>query len=217
VHTPRQVDAGARAVSQDARMDPTATVEQREGVWAHAFHDIPMTLTRRPDLRARMRVLLTGDMPNMVTDGDVAPGVSRLDLFRAILGEAIDGAITLDETIALTARGLARETSPHRASNRVFAHGWEDRLVRTHLSRLYSQAVLELLAEAGQSRCFVPHVDGEALDAPCTRLLAGRAHDVRTLHDRLVRCYVRGDGSGGAPMVPNHPHCAHVISPVLAR
>jgi hypothetical protein len=178
-------------------------------VWAQQFRDIPATLEARPDLRATMRQLLAEhELPVKVTEGG-----DRRTHRRAILGALFDGAITLDQAIAETELRLPRETSPHRTSNLVFASGWARRLVHTHTSVLYSYAVLEQLLAAGEARCFVPHSSAEASSSACSRVLAGRDHSCTVLRDRLVEVYV-GKQTLREPLIPNHPHCTHVVAPV---
>jgi len=177
-------------------------------VWAQEFRDIPATLEARPDLRAEMRRLLDEhELPVKVTEGG-----DRRAQRRAILGALFDGALTLDEAIAETERRLPRESSPHRTSNLVFASGWARRLVHTHTSVLYCWAVIELLLAAGHDRCFVPHSSAEAASSACSRLLAGRSHAAAILRDRLIDVYVAKHASR-EPLIPNHPHCTHVIAP----
>jgi hypothetical protein len=178
-------------------------------LWAQQFRDIPATLAVRPDLRAAMRALLDQhELPVKVTEG----GERRAER-RAILGALFDGALTLDQAIAATEARLPREGSPHRASNRVFATGWARRLVHTHTSVFYTWAVLEHLLAAGEPRCFVPHSTAEATTSACSRLLAGREHAAAVLRDRLFEVYVAKEPSR-APLVPNHPHCTHVVAPL---
>lgn len=177
-------------------------------MWAAQFHDIPATLAARPELRATMRSLLEQhEIPVKVTEG----GDRRVQR-RAILGALFDGALTLDQAIAQTEHRLARADSPHRDSNLVFARGWAKRLIHTHLSVLYSWAVLETLLAAGEARCYVPHSSAEAATSACSRLLAGQVHPASVLRDRLVHCYVAKQPAR-APLIPNHPHCTHVVAP----
>jgi len=181
-------------------------------VWAQQFRDIPDTLAIRPDLRTRMQALLaTHELPVLVTEG----GERRADR-RPILAALFDGDLTLDQAIAETERRLSRETSPHRANNRVFATGWARRLIHTHTAVFYCWAVLEHLLAAGESRCFVPHSPTESATSACSRLLAGRDHDATGLRDRLIEVYVAKQPSR-APLIPNHPHCTHVIAPLPQR
>jgi hypothetical protein len=177
-------------------------------VWAQQFGDIPATLAMRPDLRAEMRRLLElHELPVKVTEGG-----DRRAQRRAILDALFAGSLTLDQAVAETEVRLAREGSPHRTSNRVFASGWARRLIHTHTSVMYSWAVLEQLLAAGESRCFVPHSAAEAATSACSRLLAGRDQPADVLRDRLVEVYVAKQSSR-APLIPNHPHCTHVIAP----
>lgn len=177
-------------------------------VWAQQFSDIPATLVMRPDLRATMRRLLDDhEMPAKLTEGG-----DRAARRRAILGALFDGGVTIEQAIAQTETRLARETSPHRTSNLVFASGWAKRLVHTHTSVFYSWAVMEHLLAAGQARCFVPHSPGEATSTACSRLLAGRDHPIAVLRERLIEVYVAKQ-TLREPLIPNHPHCTHVIAP----
>lgn len=181
-------------------------------VWAQQFGDIPQTLAVRPDLRAAMRRLLEQhELPVKVTEGG-----DRRTQRLAILGALFAGTLTLDQAVAETEARLAREGSPHRTSNQVFATGWARRLVYTHTSVLYTWAVLDHLLAAGESRCFVPHSPGESTTSACSRLLAGRDHPASVLRDRLIEVYVHKEPSR-APLVPNHPHCTHVVAPLSAR
>jgi hypothetical protein len=178
-------------------------------MWATQSNEITTTIAARVDLRAAMRSLLeTYELPVKVTEGG-----DRRASRRAILGKLFDGAITLDEAVAQVEVQLAREGSPHRDSNLVFARGWAKRLVQTHTSVFYTWAVLEALLAAGESRCFVPHSAAEAPTSACSRLLAGQSHAAAVLRDRLVQCYVAKQPAR-APLVPNHPHCTHVAAPV---
>jgi hypothetical protein len=175
--------------------------------WASEFRDIPATLRERPDLRAIMLQRLTADMPNKATQG---PG--RLQAFREVLVELIEGRLDVAGAAAEVARRLPPEQSPHAANSHVFSRGWPQRIVHTHFSRLYSQAVLEQLALSGRTLCTVPRSTEEAADSACARDLVGKQHDVAGFLYRLVETYVRGVKST-APKVPAHPHCTHVAAP----
>jgi len=178
--------------------------------WATQWSEILPTLAVRPDLRAAMlRLLEDHELPVKVTEGG-----DRRAQRRAILGALFGGTLALDEAIARTEQRLARDGSPHRTSNLVFATGWARRLIHTHTGVLYTWAVLDTLLAAGQPRCFVPHSSAEAATSACSRLLAGQSHDAAILRDRLAQCYVAKQPPR-APLVPNHPHCTHVAAPVL--
>jgi hypothetical protein len=178
-------------------------------MWASQFEDIPAVIAARADLRDAMRVLLEAhEIPVKVTEGG-----DRRARRKAILGALFGGAITLDEAIGRVEVELARDDSPHRDSNLVFARGWAKRLVHTHTSVFYSWAVMEALLATGAARCWVPHAAAEATTSACSRLLAGQSHAITVLRDRLVQSYV-AKLPARAPLVPNHPHCTHVVAPV---
>lgn len=180
--------------------------------WAAELGQVMPTLDERPDLRAAMRTLLAEhEIPVKVTEGG-----DRQARRKAILDALFAGTLTLPQAIAQTEVRLARDDSPHRTSNLVFASGWAKRLVQTHLSVFYSWAVLEALLAAGEPACFVAHSSAESGTSACSRLLAGRPHDAAVLRDRLVRCYVEKQVMR-VPLVPNHPHCTHVASPLAGR
>jgi len=178
-------------------------------VWAREFGEIPATLVERPDLRAAMRALLEQhEIPVKVTEGG-----DRRAQRKAILGALFAGELALPDAIAETERRLARAGSPHRDNNQVFASGWARRLVHTHTSVFYSWAVLDQLLAAGEPTCFVPHSSAESGSGACSRLLAGASHPAAVLRDRIVQCYVEKRPMR-VPLIPNHPHCTHVVAPV---
>lgn len=177
-------------------------------VYAAEFSDIPFTLANNVALRERVLELVAREpMPGKATD---EPG--RLDAFRAVLARVAAGELTVPAAVAEVERALPPETSPHRGNARVFPSGWAERLVRTQVSRCYNQAVLEVLLAHGETRVVVPPSSEQGSASRCTQLLAGREHDARELHDRLVRAYGQGDWSAGVK-VPDHPHCTHVVAP----
>lgn len=173
--------------------------------WAKEYSHIPATLSVRDDLRNIMKRNSLQQMPAKVTNGQ-----GRLDQLRGILARMIDGAIDQREAIVAVDQQLPRSSSPHAGENRVFPHGWQERVIRTHFSLLYNQAVLELLAGEGETHCFVGHSSEEELTSPCSVHLAGRVHEIATLHARLLNSYVRNQWTG-EPKVPDHPHCTHVV------
>jgi len=179
-----------------------------KGPFASDFAEIPSTLQKNDLIRERALQLAGADpIPGKVTEGD-----ARLEAFRVVLSDLIAGNVTLTEAMHRVAQQLPRDESIHAGNNRVFPQGWEERLVRTQFSRFYNQAILELLREEGQARCFVPHSRAEDRDSPCSVGLAGREHDVETLYARLTETY--RDGQWNQELkIPNHPHCTHVITP----
>lgn len=177
--------------------------------FAEDYYEIPQALELNDDLRVAMIELIAADS----IYGKVLEGGNRLSIFQSILTDLADGQVDQDAAIRRTSLELPRAASPHRASNRVFSSGWEERLVRTQLSRFYNQAVLEWLQENAETQCWVPHSTAEASASPCTRLLAGGIHDVDTMHRLLIDAYRDGDFSSKVPKIPDHPHCTHVIAP----
>ena len=177
--------------------------------YAAEFAEVPFALANNGALRARVVSLIAGEpMPGKATEGH-----GRVERVRAILTRVVNGELTVADSTLEAEASLPPTTSLHAGNARVFPSGWAERLVRTQLSRFYNQAVLEALLANGEALAFVPHSSEEGRDSRCTQLLAGRAHDARELHDRLVRAYGAGDWSVGVK-VPDHLHCTHVVAPV---
>lgn len=178
-------------------------------VYANEFRDIASTLSQNTELRdAILRLIDEQPVPGKVTEGG-----DRLLRFKEILKRVVRDEIRLAEAFYQTETELPRESSFHGANNRVFPSGWAERLVRTQFSRFYNQAVLEQLMSEGQTQCFVPHSSEEDRGSKCSMFLAGSAQDIRTLYNRLIESYARGNWSGDLK-IPEHPHCTHVIAPV---
>lgn len=177
--------------------------------YADEFSGIPAALIHNEQLRASILQLISNQpMPGKVTEGG-----ARLQDFRQILQELVEGKLDLTSAYRRTEIELPRSTSIHGANNRVFASGWAERLVRTQYSRFYNQAVLERMMTEGEPSCFVPHSSEEASSSTCSRLLAGKQHNVQTLYDRLMQSYARGIW-GQDVKIPDHPHCTHVVAPL---
>lgn len=176
--------------------------------YAQDFDDIPRALAENEPLRTAALALIEKEsMPGKVTEGG-----DRLHRLRGILRDFVDGKIQLPQAYARVDAELPRQNSVYASDNRVFAANWQERLIRTQLSRFYNQAVMEELIARGETRCYVPHSGAEASDSPCSRQLAGAHHDVSTLHQRLVESYGLGNW-GREVKIPNHPHCTHVVTP----
>ena len=101
--------------------------------------------------------------------GKSIKGDSRVEEFRKILGELVNGNInSLEISYTEVESRLPRSQSIYVSDNRVFASGWAERLVRTHLSRFYNQSVLEELDEGGEEECFIPSSSSSNLSPRCT-------------------------------------------------
>jgi hypothetical protein len=133
--------------------------------YANEFSEIATVLATNDGLRSTVDALAaTEPMPGKVTEGG-----QRLGQFRVILRDLIAGRISLGQAYCRVSQELPRSQSTHAGDNRVFATGWEERLVRTQLSRCYNQAVLEGLSADGHKLCFVPHSSAEKPDSRCSQ------------------------------------------------
>lgn len=176
--------------------------------YANDFTEIPQTLEANSALRVAVVAVVEREaMPGKATEGS-----DRLERFRRILIDLVNGRLSLEGAYERTEQELSRDTSPHRDDNRVFAAGWAERLVRTQLSRCYNQAVMEKLLSEGATMCFVPHSSAEDPGTACSLELAGGHHELQPLYERLTRAYRDGVWSREVK-IPNHPHCTHTITP----
>jgi hypothetical protein len=178
------------------------------GPFASEFAGIPDALAENASIREKaLQLVLSDPIPGKATEGG-----ERLDVFRTILADLINGEMMLADAISQVEQQLPLDGSIHAGNNRVFSSKWAERLVRTQFSRFYNQAVIEVLRSAGHTECFVPHSGAEAEDSPCSIALAGGTHSLELLHDRLTASYRDGQWSQDVK-IPNHPHCTHVVRP----
>lgn len=136
----------------------------------------------------------------------------RTTEFRGILKTYFANENGLSEIISQIPRRLSRIESPPSRDNRTFASGWDERLARTQISHFYNQAVLERLDERGYEECYVPNSEYQKPESDCTIHLAGNTEKIKLLKERLERAYQHGNYHG-QPMVPDHPHCTHTVTP----
>jgi hypothetical protein len=176
-------------------------------VLASDFTEVLTVFSQNDELcNATLALIANQPMPGKATEGE-----GRLEEFRVILTDLVNGQINLTEAYERTSVDLSRQASPHSGNNRVFSDGWEERLVRTQLSRFYNQAVMEKLLLEGENQCFIPHSSTEASNSLCSTQLAGSNHDLKTLYNLLVDSYANGNWTQDVK-IPNHPHCTHVVS-----
>lgn len=176
--------------------------------YAEDFADIPRALAENEPLRTAVLALIAVEpMPGKGTEGG-----DRLLRLRGILRDLVEGKVRIPQAYARVEAELPAHRSMYAGNNRVFPANWQERLIRTQLSRFYNQAVLEELLARGETRCYVPHSGAEDRSSDCSMHLAGGHHDARMLHQRLVSAY--RDGLFQKELkIPNHPNCTHVVAP----
>ena len=172
--------------------------------YATEFGEIPLAVWRNAALRERILALVRTEPIREKALADEA----RLRAFREILASFFAGAVGFNDTIVDTQAALSGEPPAD------VGRGWAEGLVRSQVSRFYNQAVLAEQLERGATEVYVPHSEAERWDAPCTRLLAGQAHDAQLLYDLLMQAYHHGNLASREARVPNHPQCTHVVAPV---
>lgn len=180
--------------------------------WANEFRDIPEALKENPALREKMlHLICSRGMVGKVTEED-----SRLAIFRSVLCSVVSGKISIAEAYVEVERECPEHSSSHRGNRKVFCQGWAKRHVRTQFSRFYNEAVIELLIEMGHTEGFVPHSSDEHEDSKCSSELAGKRHSLSLLKERLANAYKYGI-RGPELKIPEHPHCSHVVRPIVER
>lgn len=179
-------------------------------IYAKEFSEISQTLLINTDL-CNSIIKLIDRQP---IAGKVTEGGTRLDDFREILNKLVTGETNLPEAYRETEIKIPRLTSIYAGNNKVFPSGWAERLVRTQYSRFYNEAVLMQLIEEEETECMIHHSSEESSSSKCSQFLAGFAHDPHMLYQRLINAYANGVWSSDLK-IPDHPHCSHVISPVL--
>lgn len=144
--------------------------------------------------------------------GKVLEGNQRLEKFKEILINLVNGDISFEDSIKHVNKNLSRNTSIYKNDNRVFASNWDYRLVSIQLSRFYNQYILEYLISIGSEKCFVPHSTVEDPNSKCS-LQAGMEHNTNVLYTNLIELYSKGISINNLK-IPNHPHCTHVVLPI---
>ena len=178
--------------------------------YANEFSEISSAVSSNEALRLKI-IGLVGSEPIL---GKVLEGEGRLQELRVIISNFFSGTIDVGDAANEVEFRLPKHYSPHENNNRVFPHGWAERLIRTSISCFYNQAVLMQIIESGQSECYVPHSSSEGRDSKCSQQLAGGRHSASILLNRLVESYRNGNWGGADVKIPDHPHCTHTVQPL---
>lgn len=177
--------------------------------YANEFNEILIALKDNSKLKKRVTELIQ----NKPILGKVIEEEDRVKEFRKILIGLVVGSLdTLEVSYTEVESKLPRNQSKYFFDNRVFASGWAERLVRTHLSRFYNQAVLEELDEKGEEECFVPASSSSNLSSRCA-IIHNQNYKVKDLLQNLINNYDLGLYDSSIKL-PEHPHCSHVVKPL---
>lgn len=177
--------------------------------YANEFNEILIALKNNTKLKKRFLELVQ----NRPILGKVIEEEDRVEEFRKILVELVEGnSNILVVSYTEVELRLLRNQSKYAFDNRVFANGWAERLVRTHLSRFYNQAVLEELDERGEEDCFVPASSSSSLSPRCA-IIQNKDYKVKDLLQNLINNYELGQYDNSIKL-PEHPHCSHVVKPL---
>jgi hypothetical protein len=178
--------------------------------YANNFSEIPAALGKNDRISRRMVALIASEP----VAGKSIEEPERLACFREILRQLTLGKLNIHQAIRQVESRMPLSSSKHASNRRVFSNKWEERLVRTQYSRFYNQAVLEELRDTGVETCIVPVSRSQQEASKCSQEIAGRVHTVSELLRNLVAAYADNDFSH-TKKIPEHPHCTHVVRPVL--
>lgn len=178
--------------------------------WANHFFEVPDALAANDKVR-ETSIKLVGSEP---IHAKAVEGGDRKDRFREILRAFLDTDLTYAEAKERVRTDLPKSGSPYsHETSTTFNEQWVDRLVRSEGNRFYNHAVLLVLQDSGEDRCFIPSFDDENPQKKCTRLLAGTEQSIDEMLENMRRAY-RNEEWGSFPRIPYKPNCRHTITPV---
>lgn len=183
-----------------------------EEKWANDFFEILPTLNFREDLKRDIEELIN----HKHIPGKSLEGSGRVEKFKKILVDLINNRITLQQACINVENEIGKYGSSYASNNRVFPQDWGERLVRTNLSKFYNEAVLIQLIKRGEKKCFIPHSNSEDFSSSCSQNLAGKEHAIQPLLDTIEDVFEKENWKNKNPKIPDHPHCTHVIKPVVS-
>lgn len=183
-----------------------------ERIWAKHFYEIETVLGERTDIVEEMVLLIEREPIH----AKVLEGKGRQEKLKEILIEVVRRKRQLKDSYIWLERQLGRVGSSHEINNRVFPNGWGERVIRDNFSRFYNHAVMNLLLKDGHTKCYIPVSPYSDMDSKCSHSLSDGEHEIYPLLASLVDTYSNGNYSNKNPRIPDHPHCTHVVHPVVA-
>ena len=159
------------------------------------------------------------EIPSVIDDKNLLFIMKRLDIeqfpyvtclteqgkekFRQILRDFFSMTITLNEAITQT----STEITPPITYKKI--NLWEESLVRSEVSKLFTLGYGDYLLSLGETDCFIPHTPEENNDE-CNRLIAGKRFPIKTIQDNIYKNYFLEVNI--FPTVPLHANCQHIIT-----
>lgn len=125
-------------------------------------------------------------------------------IFREIIADVFNGNITFDEA-TIRVNNEVRPPRQYRASRR-----WQERLVRTETSKIFTLGYGDYLISIGEEYCYVPPNTYD-VDMECALVIEGKTFSIREIQENIYRNYGRRKGMSWYPTVPLHPNCRHII------
>ncbi|WP_233565581.1 hypothetical protein, partial [Halorubrum sp. Atlit-26R] len=169
--------------------------------WANSFFEVPDALAENDEVR-EISVELVDSEP---IHAKAVEGGDREEQFREILRAFLGTDLTYEEATERVRTELPRSESPHsHETSTTFNKQWVDRLVRSEGNRFYNHAVLLVLQDSGEERCYIPSFDDEDRQKKCTSLLAETEQSVDEMLENMRRAY-RDEEWGSFPRIPYKP------------
>jgi len=125
--------------------------------------------------------------------------------FRDILRDFFNKKIDFEEAI----RRTAQEIVPPFTYKRV--KRWDERLVRTEASKIFSLGYGDYLLSLGETECYIPHTKFDE-SKECLRVIAGKKFAIKLIQDNIYKNY--NLRTLIYPTVPLHANCRHIITKV---
>jgi len=177
--------------------------------YASEFNEILTALSNNSTLRTKVIGLIeTKPINNKAIEEK-----EREEKFKSILKTLVNRDILgLEYTYTKISENIPASESKYANNPSVFSKDWEEKLVRTHLSRFYNHAVLEELQENGKLECFIPSAESEFQNFSCMHA-KDTTCNINELLQNLIDHYEFGKNNASLK-IPEHPHCNHVVRPL---
>lgn len=174
--------------------------------YAYEFNDILPVLSVNAPLRQKVIVLINSKPICHKAIEECA----REAKFRQILADLVNrNILSVEFACKKIKKEIPMEQSIHDPEDRTFLNGWEERLVRLHLSRFYNHVILDDLSQNGEEECFIPLPEEKA---DCIHD-DNRKFKVDELLSNMIKFYDLGDPQIKSK-IPEHANCPHVVIPL---
>lgn len=125
------------------------------------------------------------------------------ETFRAILFDFFQKKIDLNQAVQRTAQEIAPPSTYKRVAR------WEERLVRTETSKIFTLGYGDYLISLGETECYIPHTEFDE-SKECLMVIAGKKFPIELIQDNIYKNY--NLRTPVYPTVPLHANCRHIIT-----